>query len=85
MFYRLVHRRSIFLQYFNVKLRLKIDTINKEIMIAGHMPFLQKPGLVLLKNEQPDQTLLIKNSAAVCLNRDSDKRWRFVKNISFED
>jgi len=45
----------------------EIQSLNKDLMIVGHLPFLQKLASLLLSGSETNQFISYKNSGAVCL------------------
>ena len=45
----------------------EIQSLNKNLMIVGHLPFLQKLASLLLSGAETNQSISYKNSGAVCL------------------
>jgi len=45
----------------------EIESLNKDLMIVGHMPFLQKLASLLLSGSETNQFVSFKNSGVVCL------------------
>jgi len=45
----------------------EIKSLNKELMIVGHLPFLQKLASLLLSGVEDNQFISIRNSGVICL------------------
>ena len=45
----------------------EIQSLSKDLMIVGHLPFLQKLASLLLSGSETNQFISYKNSGAVCL------------------
>jgi len=45
----------------------EIQSLNKDLMIVGHLPFLQKLASLLLSGSETNQFISYKNSGVVCL------------------
>lgn len=45
----------------------EIKSLNKNLMIIGHLPFLQKLASLLLSRSETNQSISFKNSGVVCL------------------
>ena len=45
----------------------EIQSLNKDLMIVGHLPFLQKLASLLLSGSETNQFISYNNSGAVCL------------------
>jgi len=45
----------------------EIKSLNKDLMIIGHLPFLQKLASLLLSRSETNQFISFKNSGVVCL------------------
>ncbi len=45
----------------------EIQSLNKDLMIVGHLPFLQKLASLFLSGAETNQFISYKNSGAVCL------------------
>ena len=45
----------------------EIQSLNKDLMIVGHLPFLQKLAPLLLSGSETNQFISYKNSGMVCL------------------
>jgi len=45
----------------------EIKPLNKNLMIIGHMPFLQKLASLLLSGSETNQLISFKNSGVICL------------------
>ncbi|NIM57616.1 MAG: phosphohistidine phosphatase SixA [Candidatus Aminicenantes bacterium] len=45
----------------------EIESLNKNLMIIGHLPFLQKLASLLLSGSETNQLISFKNSGVVCL------------------
>ena len=54
----------------------EIESLNKDLMIVGHLPFLQKLASLLLSGSEKNQFISFKNSGAVCLEYTDN--WKIV-------
>jgi len=60
----------------------EIKSLNKNLMIVGHLPFLQKLASLLLSGSETNQFISFKNSGVVCL--ESTNIWKIVCMITPE-
>lgn len=60
----------------------EIKSLNKNLMIVGHLPFLQKLASLLLSGSETNQFISFKNSGVVCL--ESANIWKIVWMITPE-
>jgi len=60
----------------------EIKSLNKNLMIVGHLPFLQKLASLLLSGSETNQFISFKNSGVVCL--ESTNIWKIVWMITPE-
>ena len=59
----------------------KINNLNKDLMLVGHLPHLAKlTAHLLLKNEN-ETIVKFQNSGIVCLDRDADGAWALMWNV----
>ena len=52
-----------------------IKTIEKDIMLVGHLPYMSKMASLLLCGDQDKKTISFKNSGIICLERDEGGEW----------
>jgi len=57
------------------KFAKEIDKSDKDIMIAGHQPFLGRLVSYLITGDQDEEVTTIALSGVVCFERDQDGRW----------
>ena len=57
-------------------LRDELAALARDIMIAGHLPFLGKLASLLLTGSESADTVAFKNSGIVCLNCSEQSRWQ---------
>ncbi len=60
----------------------EIKSLNKNLMIVGHLPFFQKLASLLLSGSETNQFISFKNSGVVCL--ESTNIWKIVWMITPE-
>lgn len=60
----------------------EIKSLNKNLMIVGHLPFLQKLASLLLSGSETNQFISFKNSGVVCL--ESTDIWKIAWMITPE-
>lgn len=53
----------------------RISKENKDLMIVGHLPFLDKLASYLLCGDENARLILFRYGAIVCLTQKEDKRW----------
>ncbi len=53
----------------------RISKENRDLMIVGHLPFLDKLASYLLCGEENARVILFRYGAIVCLTQKEDKRW----------
>jgi len=58
----------------------RISEETEDLMLVGHLPFLEKLASHLLCGDENARVVLFRYSALICLDRREDKRWavRFV-------
>ena len=54
----------------------EIKNLNKDLMIAGHLPFLQRLASLLLTGSETDSPVSFKNSGLVCL--EFQQEWKIL-------
>ncbi|KPK42995.1 MAG: hypothetical protein AMJ78_00020 [Omnitrophica WOR_2 bacterium SM23_29] len=54
----------------------EIQALNKDLMIAGHLPFLQKLASRLLSGQEAHEFIFFKNSGVVCL--ENKETWKIM-------
>lgn len=47
----------------------------EDLMVVGHLPFLEKLASLLLCGNEDARVVLFRNSGIVCLEKKEDKRW----------
>ncbi len=57
---------------------LKINGLSSDAMIVGHLPFLSKLLSGLAAGNDKIEIALLKDSSAVCLEKESEGRWRIL-------
>jgi phosphohistidine phosphatase len=57
-------------------LRDEVSAVQQDIMIVGHLPFLDKLASLLLTASQSAATVSFKNAGLICLYRSEDNHWR---------
>jgi phosphohistidine phosphatase len=57
------------------KIETDINSIEHDILIVGHLPFLSRLASRLLCGEQTAETVAFKNAGIVCLRQDKENRW----------
>ncbi len=53
----------------------RISKENKDLMIVGHLPFLDKLASFLLSGDENARLILFRYGAIVCLEQKEDKKW----------
>lgn len=61
------------------KVSKEIQKFDKNLMIAGHLPFLEKLASILLTGDEEKLTVKFQNSGIVCLER--DEQWSLVWSV----
>ena len=56
----------------------EIKQAQRDLMIVGHLPFLNKLASELLTDDEGMEAVAFKNSGIVCLEGDSDREWRLA-------
>ena len=56
----------------------EIKQAQRDLMIVGHMPFLDKLASKMLVGDEEMEVVAFKNSGIVCLDGDSDREWRLA-------
>jgi len=54
----------------------EIEAAQHDIMLVGHLPFLDKLASLLLTNSESSNTVAFKNGGIVCLDRFDDNQWQ---------
>lgn len=59
---------------------------NENVLLVGHMPFLQKLLALLLTGDQNHKIFAIQNSGMICIDKDEDSsewhiKWTFSRDI----
>lgn len=54
----------------------ELASVDGDIMLVGHMPFLGKLASLLLSGNETSDTVRFQQGCIVCLNRDEDTGWR---------
>ncbi len=62
----------------------RISNENRDIMIVGHLPFLDKLTSFLLCGEEHASLILFRYGAIVCLKQKEDKRWAITSILTPE-
>ena len=57
------------------KFAKEIDRVEKDVMIAGHQPFLPKLVAYLLTGDQEESVVILPLSGVICFERDAEGRW----------
>lgn len=57
-------------------LRDELASVQQDIMIVGHLPFLSKLASLLLAGSESAETIAFKNGGIVCLNRAETNQWQ---------
>jgi phosphohistidine phosphatase len=57
-------------------LRDELASVQQDIMIVGHLPFLSKLASVLLAGSESANTVAFRNGGIVCLNRSETNQWQ---------
>jgi phosphohistidine phosphatase len=57
-------------------LRDELASVQQDIMIVGHLPFLSKLVSLLLAGSESANTVAFKNGGIVCLNRAETNQWQ---------
>jgi len=57
----------------------EIEHLNKDLMIVGHLPFLQKLASFLLSGTEDNQFISFRNSGVICL--ECTDSWRFLWTV----
>jgi len=58
----------------------EIETIKEDIMIIGHLPFLQKLTSLLLFGNEENDSITFKNSGVICL--EYQEKWKLLWEIT---
>jgi phosphohistidine phosphatase len=58
-----------------------IGSLNENVMIVGHLPFLQRLASLLLLETESYEILQFKKGGVVCLERDEEGVWRLVFEV----
>ncbi|MCK4463408.1 MAG: phosphohistidine phosphatase SixA, partial [Candidatus Omnitrophica bacterium] len=59
-----------------------IATLKKDIMIVGHLPFLQKIVSFALTDSELNEIVKFNMGGTVCLERDETGKWRLIFEIT---
>ena len=54
----------------------ELSSLDEDVMIVGHMPFLGKLVSVLVAGDESANVVAFQQGGMVCLERDDDKTWR---------
>jgi len=57
-------------------LRDELASVQQDIMIVGHLPFLSKLASLLLAGSESADTVAFRNGGIVCLNRAETNQWQ---------
>ncbi len=57
-------------------LRDELASVQQDIMIVGHLPFLSKLASLLLAGSESANTVAFRNGGIVCLNRSETNQWQ---------
>jgi phosphohistidine phosphatase len=57
-------------------IRDELVSLQQDIMIVGHLPFLSKLTSLLLAGNELADTVAFKNAGIVCLKRSEDEQWQ---------
>jgi phosphohistidine phosphatase len=57
-------------------LRDELASVQQDIMIVGHLPFLSKLASLLLAGSESANTVGFRNGGIVCLNRSETNQWQ---------
>ncbi|MHC4131970.1 MAG: phosphohistidine phosphatase SixA [Planctomycetota bacterium] len=57
------------------KIETEVNSIEHDVLIVGHMPFLSRLASRLLCGNQKSGTVTFKNAGIICLRRDEENRW----------
>jgi phosphohistidine phosphatase len=65
------------------KFREEVERLNADLMIVGHLPFLQKLASLLLTKADHHSLISFKNSGVVCLEKQKDWElaWSMTPNL----
>jgi len=58
------------------KLKSDLDTLDSDVMIVGHLPFLSKLSALLITHNESTGPAAFKNAGLVCISRSDDNRWK---------
>ena len=58
------------------QLKDELVSIQRDVMIVGHLPFLNKLASLLLAGNESADTVAFKNAGIVCLRRSEDNQWQ---------
>ena len=62
------------------KIKEEIEPLKQDIMIVGHLPFLQKLTSLLLFSTEENDSITFKNSGIVCL--EYQEKWKLLWQIT---
>jgi len=61
------------------KIKEEIESLKQDIMIVGHLPFLQKLTSLLLFSTEENDSIIFKNSGLICLGY--QEKWKLLWEI----
>ncbi|HSB06334.1 MAG TPA: phosphohistidine phosphatase SixA [Thermodesulfobacteriota bacterium] len=53
----------------------RISTEKEDLMIVGHLPFLEKLASLLITGDEGVRPVIFRNGAVVCLGQKEDRKW----------
>lgn len=56
----------------------RLNEMNEEIMLVGHLPYLNRLASLLLCGDAEGDLVQFSNAGVLCLERDGEKRYRIV-------
>jgi len=62
------------------KIKEELEAVRQDIMIVGHLPFLQKLASLLLFENEENDSITFKNSGIICL--EYQEKWKLLWKIT---
>jgi len=62
------------------KIKEELEAVRQDIMIVGHLPFLQKLASLLLFENEENDSITFKNSGIICL--ECQEKWKLLWEIT---